>query len=75
MPKTVQKDDGKCRSSIYALSIFTHYSDYVHIIPNASPGLRLGELIFGRMFELAYRKAYIRGGAYIQDFTVYTRLF
>jgi len=39
----------KYRGSIYDLSMFIHYPNYTHRIPNVSPGL------FGRIFGEVYR--------------------
>jgi len=35
-----------------------HCPNFTHIIPNLSPLLILGGLIFGRIFELVYRGLY-----------------
>ena len=51
----------KYRGSIYALSMFIHYPNYKHRVPNEAPGL-----ILGQIFELAYSGAHICG-AYIQE--------
>ena len=48
-------DLSRFRDSIYALPMFIHYPNYTHGIPNVSPGLVFGGLIFRRIFELACR--------------------
>ena len=47
--------------TIYALSLFIQYPNYTHRVPKVSPGPIIGGLIFGSIFELVYRMAYIWG--------------
>ena len=70
--KASEKDKSKYKDSAYALSMFIHYPIYEHRSSNISPGLIFGGggLIRGRIFELVYRMASIRG-IYIRDFTVF----
>ena len=59
MRKTSQKSKSKYKGSIFALSMYFHYTNYTHRIQNVISGL-----IFGRIIGLTYR------GADIHNFTV-----
>ena len=47
---------------MYALPMLINYPNCPSKIPNVRPGFLFGGLIFGRIFELAYRGAYSQEG-------------
>ena len=56
---------GKCRVSIYALSVFIHYLSCAYKIPNLSPGLMFHGAYIRKGVWVSLKGFYIRGGSYL----------